>query len=100
MIDLLLRFQPVFKDAPALTPSMLLTNQHRPVLPSDLFDPTDVYARRWWRQAQHLACVFWRSWIAEYISTLQLRQKWTNDRSLLEVEDIALVSEEPAPGGD
>ena len=88
------------EDAPALTPSMLLTYQRRPVLPSDLFNPTDVYSRRWWRQAQHLACVFWRRWIAEYIPTLQLRQKWTHDRPPLEVDDIVLVSEEPAPRGD
>ena len=88
------------EDAPALTPSMLLTYQRRPVLSPNLFDPTDVYSKRWWRQAQHLANVFWRRWIAEYIPTLQLRQKWTHDRPPLKVDDIVLVSEEPAPRGD
>ena len=87
-------------DAPALTPNMLLTYRRRSVLPPGVFDPADVYSKRWWRQAQHLADVFWRRWVAEYIPTLQLRQKWTHDQPCVKIDDIVLVSEEPAPRGD
>ena len=80
--------------APALTPNMLLTYRRRSVLPSCIFDNTDVYSKRGWRQAQHLADIFWRGWAAEYIPTLQLLQKWTDDQLCVKIDDKILVSEE------
>ena len=62
-------------DAPALTPNMLLTFQRRPSVPPGTFEAPDVYSKRWRRQAQHLANVFWRRWIDEYLPTLQTRQR-------------------------
>ena len=87
-------------DEPALTPSMLLTFQRRPTIPAGLYDEKDAFSRRWWRQAQHLANVFWRRWIAEYLPTLQMRQKWTRERLSINVNDIVLVSDEITPRGE
>ena len=87
-------------DAPALTPNMLLTFQRRPTTPPGTFSSDDQYSRRWWRQAQHLANVFWKRWIHEYLPTLQLRQKWTHQRPELRVDDLVLVCEENTSRGD
>ena len=87
-------------DAPALTPNMLLTFQRRPAVPPGTFSPNDQYSRRWWRQAQHLANVFWKRWVAEYLPTLQLRQKWTHQQPELRIDDIVLVCEENTTRGD
>ena len=87
-------------DEPALTPGMLLTFQRRPTVPTGLFDEKDAFSRRWWRQAQHLANVFWRRWVAEYLPTLQLRQKWTRERPSININDLVLVSDETTPRGE
>ena len=62
------------KDPPALTPSMLLLMQSNSCISSGVFVKEDVYAKRWWRQVQHLAAVFWRRWIREYLPALKARQ--------------------------
>ena len=59
-----------------------------------LITQNDVYSKRGWRQAQHLADIFWRRWVAEYIPTLQLLQKWTDDQLCVKIADKILVSEE------
>ena len=84
----------------ALTPNMLLTFRRRPTIPPGTFDARDLYARRWWRQAQHLSNVFWARWTREYLLTLQLRQKWTHAVPDLKINDIVLVRDEQAPRGD
>ena len=49
--------------SPPLTPAHLLQCRNdSSSLPQGVFDEKDTYARRWWRQAQYLADVFWRRW--------------------------------------
>ena len=81
-------------DFPALTPNMLLTFTRRPATPPGNFDEKDVYSKRWWRRAQHLADVFWKRWLVEYVPTLQPRSKWTREQPSLEKDDIVLVADE------
>ena len=64
------------RDLHALTPSMLLLMKCNISIPPGVLDKKDNYARRWWRQAQYLADIFWRRWIREYLPTLQQRNKW------------------------
>ena len=63
-------------DAEPLTPNHLLLLQCNRALPPGVFKEDDQYMRRRWRQVQHMANVFWRRWIKEYLPTLQKRQKW------------------------
>jgi hypothetical protein len=84
----------------ALTPAMLLTgrgNVH--ALPPGLFERRDQYTRRWWKQAQYMADVFWRRFITEYISTLQRRCKWTAKENNLAPDDLVLVADESTARG-
>ena len=59
----------------------------------------DLYSRRWWRQAQYLADVFWRRWISEYLPTLQVRQKWHKKNRNLQNNDLVLIVDERLPRG-
>ena len=87
-------------DLSALTPSMLLTFQRRPSIPAGILGDKDAFSRRWWRQAQHLANNFWKRWVAEYVPTLHLRQKWTHKQPSLAVGDLVLIAEEFTQRGD
>ena len=87
------------KDPPALTPSVLLIMQSNSCIPSGVFVKEDVYAKRWWRQEQYLASVFWRRWIPEYLPALQARQKWMRTKTDLRKGDIVLVAMLNIPRG-
>ena len=86
-------------DPNALTPSMLLLMKNDKGLPQGLFNPRDVYAKRWWRQVQYLADVFWRRWIHEYLPSLQTRQKWQQPNRNVQKGDVVLVVDEKVPRG-
>ena len=87
-------------DAPALTPSMLLTFRRRTFPLSDELDPRELYSKRWWRHVQHLSSVFWRRWKAEYIPSLLNRQKWNRPKEDLKKDDIVLIADVNTPRGE
>ncbi|XP_063405949.1 uncharacterized protein LOC134689913 [Mytilus trossulus] len=64
------------RDLPVLTPNMLLLMKSNTSTPQGVFDRKDIYAKRWWKQIQHLANEFWKRWLREYLPTLQQRSKW------------------------
>ena len=82
-------------DSEPLTPNQILTMKSRLVLPPPgVFQEADVYCRKRWRIAQHLANCFWSRWRKEYLQLLQPRQKWTSDKRNLKVDDVVLLKEE------
>lgn len=85
----------VYKDDPndleALTPNHILMLKGKPIMPSGLFDQSDLYARKRWKQIQYMAQLFWKRWTSEYLPMLQERQKWTKPRRSLTPGDIVLV---------
>ena len=87
-------------DAPALTPNMLLTFQRRTITSLENYDPKEAYSQRWWRHVQHLASVFWRRFVAEYVPTLQNRPKWRRSQPSIKLGDIVLVSDINLPRGE
>ncbi|KAL7840982.1 hypothetical protein SRHO_G00246730 [Serrasalmus rhombeus] len=84
-------------DLEPLTPNHLLTMKRKPVLPPGLFDRTDMYGKRRWRQVQYISDLFWKRWITEYLPLLQERQKWTKKKRNLVPGDIVLVADTTAP---
>ena len=86
-------------DPEPLTPSSLLLMRSNGCLPMGVFSPMDRYSKRWWRQAQYLADIFWRRWIREYIPMLQERQKWLDPQRSLQLDDLVLVCDESLPRG-
>ena len=79
------------RDPQPLSPNNLLLLRPSMCFPPGLFERDDNYCRRWWRQVQYLANIFWRRWLKEYLPTLQVRQKWHNSRRNLAVNDLVLV---------
>ena len=75
---------------------LLRTNQ---CLPCGVFSKQDCYARRWWRQVQYLATVFWKRWLREYLPMLQTRPKWNGNKIDVNPGDLVLVVEENLPRG-
>ena len=63
------------RDNLALTPNHLLL-VGRNISMETPSDTVQVY-NSGWRQAMHLAALFWRRWKREYLPVLQTRQKWT-----------------------
>ena len=63
-------------DKLPLTPNMLLVGKRCESLPPGVFEQCDVYRRRYWRQANFIADLFWRRWLLEYFPFLNNRSKW------------------------
>ena len=81
-------------DLPALTPNHLLT--FKPCggfLPKGIFSE-ELYSRKRWKRVQHVADVFWSRWKKEYLSVLQLRQKWLRPSRNLVPGDIVIVDDD------
>ena len=85
------------KDLEALTTKHLLLLCSGPSLPPGLFQKDEIYSHKRWRQIQHLADIFWRRWIKEYLPTLQERQRWNRPRRNFVIGDIVLVSDVNCP---
>ncbi len=76
-----------------LSPSMLLT-QKASTVPAPLgdFDMKDLYKKEW-RQVQCLADAFWKALRRDYLATLQVRRKWTEEKQNLQEGDIVLLKD-------
>ena len=82
-------------DSELLTPNHLLTLKSKVVLPPPgVFQKDDLYCRRRWRVIQHLANEFWDRWRKEYLTNLQERKKWTEEKRNFQVGDIVLLKED------
>ena len=78
-----------------LSPSHLLTMKTDVILPPPgTFSRPDIYYRRRWRCVQHIASEFWTRWRKEFLQTLQLRQKWNNQKRNFKVVDVVLLRED------
>lgn len=84
-------------DLEALTPNHLLLLKTLPSLPPGIFQPTDIYAHRRWKQVQYMSDLFWKRWIKEYLPQLQERQRWIRPKRNLAVGDLVLIMDNTAP---
>ncbi|CAL8088659.1 unnamed protein product [Calicophoron daubneyi] len=84
-------------EAIALTPNHLLLLRGNQGL--QLKETMLERYRARWKQANHLASVFWKRWSREYLSTMQARQKWMTTARNLQEGDVVLVISESLPKG-
>ena len=84
-------------DFEALTPNHLLLSRLGACLPPCSYDEKDSSHKRQWRRVQHCADVFWQRWKREYLTTLQVRQKWTCKKPNLKPGDLVLVTDVSLP---
>ena len=81
-------------DDTVITPQdILLPGSGSTCAPPGKFNADDCYVRRWWRQAQYLADVFWRRWLREYLPTLHARQRWHREQRSVKVGDIVVMKD-------
>jgi hypothetical protein len=73
-----------------LRPNDLLLLRQNEGLVNDEISLSERYTRAW-RQAQHLASVFWKRWIKEYLPTVQACHKWNTQRRDLRVGDLVML---------
>lgn len=78
------------RDSEPLTPSHLLILRRGVPFSVGNISKADSYRRRW-KHVQSLADQFWYRWVREYLPTLQLRQKWTEETRNLSVDDVVLM---------
>ena len=104
-VEAILNSRPITKysddpmDCEALTPNhLLLLRSNRP-LPAGICTKEESYRRRW-KQVQYLADQFWKSWVREYLPTLQSRRRWTRPRRNMAVGDLVLMADESTPCGE
>ena len=78
-----------------LSPTNILTLKSKVTRgPPGVFQKADLYCRKRWRRVQHLANEFWLRWRREFLQTLQVREKWNEERRNFEVGDIVLLKDE------
>ena len=58
------------RDNEVLTPNHLLLMRNNLNTSPGNFNEVDLYCRKRWRQVQHLANVFWKRWLTEYLPLL------------------------------
>ena len=81
-------------DLEPLTLNHLLLQRSNLNLPPGVFVKEDFYCRNRWRQLQYLTDVFWKRWLAEYLPSIQERQKWVKPRQNFAVGDLVLIADE------
>lgn len=99
MTDLSQSFQTIQTIWKLSRPNHVLQLRSKPLLPPGLFQESDLYIRRRWRQVQYLSDLFWKRWIREYLSLLQECQKWMKPRRNFVVGDIVVIMDPTAPRG-
>ncbi|XP_067279206.1 uncharacterized protein [Pseudorasbora parva] len=76
-----------------LTPAMILTQKMSALAaPCGNFDTSHLHEKQW-KQVQCLADTFWKRWRGEYLSSLQSRRKWTENRPNIKVGDVVLLKD-------
>ena len=78
-------------DPEALTRNHLLLLRSGPPLPPGWFSKEDNYPSCRWKQVQHLANVYCRCWIREYLPTLQQKAKMGQCTKELQCQQLWLL---------
>lgn len=89
----------VSNDLEPLTPNHLLHMKHNLVIRPGIFEKSDTYLRRRWKQVQHISNLLWKWWIREYPPSIQeqMRTKWTSTKRNFQPNDLVIIVDEKAP---
>lgn len=74
-----------------LSPSMILLLRNNSCV--TMFE-SSMAPKRFHKQAQYLADIFWTRFLKEYVPSLVLRQKWLKPKRNLKVDDLVLMCNE------
>lgn len=76
-------------DLEPLTPNHLLLLKSKPFLLPGVFNPSDCYGRRRWRQVQYMADLFWKRWLKEYLPELWTKKNGPRKEGILLQETLS-----------
>lgn len=79
-----------------LTPNMILQHGGQVIYSPCVSSQSEVGLKPY-QYSQHLADMFWKRWIREYLPVLTKRTKWFEDGKQLAVGDIIVIVDENAP---
>ena len=86
-------------DPQPLTPAHFLIHRNSFLVPEGDLSTAKFSLTKRWELTSQMVQHFWQRWSAEYLTSLQARNKWkTVSRSVL-VNDIVLVKNEVTPPG-
>ncbi|CAG7823464.1 unnamed protein product, partial [Allacma fusca] len=84
-------------DDEALTPNHFLIGSSSGYQPLGEFGVFNFSLKKRWHLSQHLADLFWKRWLKEYLPSLTRRTKWLVPVKPLEVDDIVIIADERMP---
>lgn len=84
-------------DLSALTPSHFLTLEPSTNLPEPNLATIPLSKLQRWRLINDIHHHFWTRWRTEYLSSLQIRSKWLENRGELTIGDLVLIREATPP---
>lgn len=85
-------------DIQALTPGHFLVGEPLILpLPFDIDERPQTKGVRLWRDRQNMIKHFWQRWQEEYLTTLQERKKWRQEKENLKVGQLVLLKSENYP---
>src|SRR5277367_6253257 len=82
-------------DLEPLTPGHFLTGAALKAVPVPEESSNSLRGR--WQHLQQTVRHFWQRWFSEYLSSLQARTKWQDDRPNFQVGDLILLKSENLP---
>lgn len=85
------------KDFQALTPSHFLIERTGQAIPEPSYDQVHVGRLSRFQHVQYMREHFWKRWSADYLHTLQTRQKWKDGVLDIKVGALVLLREENVP---
>ena len=85
-------------DPSALTPADFLIGRPRPLtaLPEPSQEDNRTLSRRF-KRINNIVRQFWKKWSVDYLTTLQHRPKWHNNKQQHLVNDIVIIKEDNTP---
>ena len=75
-----------------LTPNHFLNVRPSVNIPTEVYEDSDKYRRKRWRQAQLLANHYWKRWLREYVPLFQVRAKWRQPQRNFQVGDLVIAA--------
>lgn len=86
------------EDPESLTPNHFLRGgfDAGPAMPG-VFDSSDEFRRKQWRNSQLLLNNFWKRWVNNYLPTLVRGRKWSDPTPIMKVGDVVFIVDDQKP---
>ncbi|KAK7879199.1 hypothetical protein WMY93_034023 [Mugilogobius chulae] len=86
-------------DSDPITPNLLLMGRRDSALPQALYGPHDALSNRRWKHSQVISDHFWKRFIQNYLTGLQLGQKWRKTTDNIALGRVVMIVDANLPRG-